>query len=114
MIIHTGDLTDDENSVQKKINRADCIAGDSDNGVMAFLKYVIMVVKQDKGEKFIIQRPEKYGGNLEYSEYNEIEKDFIKKKLHPLDLKNAVAKEISKLLSNIDIKRLNKFEKKAY
>jgi len=108
------DLTDDEKTVQKKINNADCVAGDPDNGVMAFLKYVIMVMKEDAGEKFIIERPEKYGGNLEYFEYNEIEKDFIEKKLHPLDLKNAVAKEINKLLSKIDIRKLRKLGEKAY
>ncbi len=108
------DLTDDKKTIQRKINNADCVAGDPDNGVMAFLKYVIMVMKQDNNEKFIIERPEKYGGNLEYLEYNKIEKDFISKKLHPLDLKNAVAKEISNLLRKIDVKKLEKLSEKAY
>ena len=108
------DLTDDKKSVQKKINDADCVSGDPNNGVMAFLKYVIMILKQDKKEQFIIERLEKYGGNLEYSDYNSVENDFIKKKLHPLDLKNAVAREISVLLSRINIKKLNELGKKAY
>ena len=108
------DLTDDEKKVQDKINKADCVAGDPDNGVMAFLKYVIMVIKQDRKEQFIIERPEKYGGNLNYVDYESLEKDFIKKKLHPLDLKNAVAKEISNLLGKIDVKKLNELGKKAY
>lgn len=108
------DLMDDEKVVQKKINDADCIAGNPDNGVMAFLKYVIMVIKQDKGEQFIIERPDKFGGNANYVDYDSIEKDFVSKKLHPLDLKNAVAKEISSLLKKIDIKKLEEFGKKAY
>jgi len=108
------DLTDDLKSVQKKINNADCVVGDPDNGVMAFLKYVIMVIKQDNNEKFIIKRPDKYGGNLEYEDCESIEKDFKDKKLHPLDLKNAVAKEISILLSKIDIKKLRELGKRAY
>jgi tyrosyl-tRNA synthetase len=108
------DLTDNEKTVKEKINNADCVAGNPDNGVMAFLKYVIMVIKKDNNEKFIIKRPDKYGGELEYGDYKDIEKDFIKKKLHPLDLKNAVAKEISNLLSKVDKNKLNELGKKAY
>ncbi len=92
------DLLDDEETVKKKMNSAECVAGDADNGILAFLKYVLMVMKEDKGEEFIIERPEKYGGNLEYSDYEEIKRDFLDKKLHPLDLKNAVAKEINNML----------------
>lgn len=108
------DLTDNENVVREKINKADCVSGDPDNGVMSFLKYVIMVIKSDAGEKFVVERPDKYGGNLEYLEYDEIEKDFVKKKLHPLDLKNAVSNEISNLLKKIDKNKLNELGKKAY
>lgn len=106
------DLMDDIKTVAKKINKADCITGDPNNGIMALLKYFILIIKKDKGEKFIIERPEKYGGNLEYSSYGKIEKDFIEKKLHPLDLKNAVASEINKLLiqfqNNQELKKIHK------
>jgi tyrosyl-tRNA synthetase len=110
------DLLDDSKIVKKKLNDADCVAGNPDNGILAFLKHVIMVIKQDKKEKFVIERDEKYGGDLEYENYKEIEKDFIAKKLHPLDLKNSVAKEINKLLEPIQKKKkeLEKLEKKAY
>ncbi len=108
------DLTNEEKEIKTKINKADCVAGECDNGIMAFLKYVIMVIKQDKKEQFIIERQNKYGGNINYVDYESIEKDFKSKKLHPLDLKNSVAKEIINLLSKIDKKGLNELEKKAY
>jgi len=108
------DLFDDEKTIKEKINKADCVEGNPENGVMSFLKYVIMVLKQDKGEKFVVERAEKWGGNLEYSDYDEIENDFVKKELHPQDLKIAVAKEISNLLKNVDVKKLNKLAEKAY
>jgi len=93
------DLADDEKDVNDKIKNAYCEQGIvQDNGVLAFMKYVIMVVKQDNGEKLIIERPEKFGGNLEFNSYEEIEEAYTSKKLHPLDLKNAAAKEINKLL----------------
>lgn len=110
------DLLDDEKTVQEKLRNAECVSGNPDNGVMAFLKYVIMIVKKDKGEHFIIDRDKKYGGNLKYSNYEDIERDFKAKKLHPLDLKNAVAREISTILLHIQKKRkeLEKLADKAY
>jgi tyrosyl-tRNA synthetase len=108
------DLTDNEKTIRDKINRAYCLEGDADCGIMEFLKYVIMTIKQDKKEKFAVERPEKFGGNISYSSYSEIEEDFIKKKLHPMDLKNAMAKEIAKLLSGIDGEKLEKLAEKAY
>lgn len=110
------DLLDNEESVRKKLNGADCVAGEPDNGIMAFLKYVIMTLKKDNKKKFIVKRDKKYGGNLEYSNYEEIEKDFVAKKLHPLDLKNAVADEIIELLKLIqkNKKELEKLSKLAY
>jgi len=95
------DLLDDEKTVTNKINKAFCEPGKVDNGVLAFAKYVIMVHKQDRGESFVIERPEKFGGNLEYKAYEELEKDFKAEKLHPMDLKKAVAVDINKLLNPV-------------
>ncbi|MDP3734277.1 MAG: tyrosine--tRNA ligase [Nanoarchaeota archaeon] len=93
------DLLDSPDDVIKKLHGAYCEAGIvEDNGVLAFLKNVIMVIKQDQKQKFVIERPEKFGGNVHYSTYQEIEDSFVQKKIHPLDLKNAVAKEINVLL----------------
>jgi len=108
------DLLDDEEVVKKKVNKADCVEGDPDNGLMAFLKYVIMVIKNDKKEKFVVEREKKYGGNVSYDSYDKIEKDFVKKKLHPMDLKIAFSKEISSLLNKIDRKKLGKLAEKGY
>ncbi len=109
------DLLNDEKTVSKKINKADCVAGNPDNGILALLKYFVFVMKEDGGNKFIIERSEKFGGNLEYKNYEEVAKDFVAKKLHPLDLKNAVAKEINILLENFrKDKKLKELWKRAY
>ncbi len=92
------DLLDDNEEVERKVKGAEMVAGNPNNGVMAFLRYVLMTIKQDKNEKFIIKRDEKYGGDLVYENYKKIERDFRAKKLHPLDLKISVAREINKLL----------------
>jgi tyrosyl-tRNA synthetase len=110
------DLLDDPAIVKRKINNAHCVAGNPNNGIMAFLKYVIMTIKQDKKKKFIVIRDKKHGGKLEYTSYEDIEKDFVAKKLHPLDLKNAVAREISEMLKPIQNKKkeLLGLAKRAY
>lgn len=108
------DLTDNEKTIRDKLNGAYCMEGEPDCGIMEFLRYVIMTLKHDKSEKILVERTEKYGGNVEYGNYAEIEKDFIEKKLHPMDLKNSLAKEIINLLSKIDKKKLDELAKKAY
>lgn len=109
------DMFDKEEIVNKRINNAEMIAKDSKNGIMAFLKYVIFVIKNDNKEKFIINRDEKYGGNIQYSNYEDLERDYSSGKLHPLDVKKAVAKEINKLLDPIRKDSiLRKLYKEAY
>ena len=111
------DLLDTAKKVEKKIRGAYCEEGIvEENGVLAFLKNVIFTILNDKGKKFIIERPEKFGGNLEFSSYQEVEDTFVKKDLHPLDLKNALAKQVNLLLSAFDEHRneWDELAKKAY
>ena len=109
------DLLDDKDKVVSKIKKAECVEGNPDNGIMALLKYLIFILKEEKGESFIVERKEKFGGNLEYKNYEDLEKDFINKKLHPLDLKNSVAKELNILLDNFrKSEKIKKLWKEAY
>jgi len=109
------DLLDDEEKVRKKVNKAECVEGNVENGLLAILKYLIMIYKGDRGEMFEVERKKEFGGDLVYKNYEDLEKDFKTKKIHPLDLKNAVAKEINNLLKNFrENKKLKLLYKKAY
>jgi len=111
------DLLDDEKTVSDKVRSAYCREGEiAGNAILAFLKYVIMVLKKDKREKLIVRRDKRFGGDLEFSNYEDVEKLFINKELHPLDLKNAVAFEINCLLKPIrkNINELKKLSRVAY
>ncbi len=109
------DLLESEEKIKSKIKKAECVEGNTNNGIMALLKYLIFILKENKKERFIVERPEQFGGNLSYKSYGEIEKDFVSKKLHPLDLKNSVAKEINLILENFrKDKKLSKLYKEAY
>jgi len=90
---------DSEKVVCDKFKKAFCPAGEvEDNGVLSFIKHVLFVLKEDKGEEFVVERDKKFGGNISYKNYKILERDFVDKKLHPLDLKKAVAREVNKLL----------------
>ncbi|MEK6853292.1 MAG: tyrosine--tRNA ligase [Nanoarchaeota archaeon] len=111
------DLLDDEKTVQDKVRGAYCEEGKlEDNGVLAFLKLVVMPMKEDAKKAFVVERPAKFGGNVSFGTYQEIEDVFADKKLHPLDLKNALAKEINALLEPFrkNKARLDKISKEAY
>jgi len=108
------DFLDNEETIKKKMNKAEFVEGNADNGIMAFLEYFLMVVKKDKNEKFVVERPAKFGGKVSYNNFEDIKKDVISKKLHPMDLKIAVAKEISKILGKMNQEKLRKLAEKAY
>ena len=110
------DLLDDESAVNHKISNAYCMAGDPENGLIAFLDFVVFTLKKDKGEKLVIERDKQYGGDIAFSEIESLKQAFREKKLHPLDLKKAVAKEINILLKPMrdKAKELEKLAKDAY
>lgn len=105
------DLMDDEKTLKKRINGADCVAKDTNNGILPLVKYLIFGTQNS----FLIERPEKYGGNLEYDSYEAVEKDFVEGKLHPLDLKNGVSEGLNTLLSKFrNNEELLRLHKEAY
>jgi len=109
------DLLETEEKIKSKINKAECEEGNPDNGLMALMKYLFFILKQNKKEKLVIKRQSKFGGKVSYDNYEELKKDFVLKKLHPLDLKNAVAKEIIELLKPFrESEKLKKLHKEAY
>lgn len=110
------DLLDSQENVKRKVLGAECEAGNPDNGIMAFLENVIFTRKKDTKSAFVINRPEKFGGRLSYKDYDELERDFREKKVHPLDIKNALIEELLLLLAPIEKNRskLEKLHKAAY
>ncbi len=91
-------MDDSKEEVERKINKAYCPANTvKDNPILEYAKYIIF----EKISKLIIERPEKFGGNLTIKSYSELEQLFSDGKIHPMDLKKSVANEINKLLDPI-------------
>jgi tyrosyl-tRNA synthetase len=95
------DLIDDFKTIKSKLNKAYCEEGNPENGVLDFAKIIIMTYMQDKGEPFVINRPDKFGGPLSFNTSKELHDAFVSKSLHPMDLKQGVAEEVNKLLEPI-------------
>lgn len=109
------DLLDDDKTVIEKVKNAYCEEGVvEENGVLAFIKYVLFPLKEERKEQFLVERPVKFGGKMSFSSYAELEKAYIEKKLHPLDLKMAVAREINVLLMPFRKPELKKLAEEAY
>lgn len=96
-------MTDTLEDIQRKINKAYCLEGDiKENPVLEYCKYIIFESFEKLGSNaFVVERPEKWGGSLEFKTYAELEKVFSEKTLHPQDLKVAVIKYLDQLLSPV-------------
>ncbi len=87
-----------EESIRRKIRKAYCPEGVvKDNPIVQMCKYIIFPLMGSMK----IERPEKYGGDLEFNSYEELEEVYLKKELHPMDLKNAVADYLSEILKEV-------------
>lgn len=91
-------VDDTEEEIYRKFKKAYCKIGDTEeNPILALFRYHIF----PRYETVIIERPEKFGGNLSYNNYEEMESAFIAESVHPLDLKTSAAKYINEILSPV-------------
>lgn len=92
------DILDDKDVIKNKISKAYCVAGNvKNNSVLNFVEYFVFPFKN----KLEIKREKKFGGDKVYTSYKSLEKDFASRKLHPQDLKNAVANVLTSLLAPV-------------
>ena len=88
-------VRDSEEEVERKMRKAYCPAKQVENNpVIEIMKYHIF----PRFEIVVVERDERFGGDVEYSNFEELAKDFESGKLHPADLKAAAAKYLNKLL----------------
>jgi len=109
-------MTDTEEDVKRKITKAYCMDGQvEENPILEYCKHIIFEAKYLKGHKdllkngFIVERPEKWGGNIIFKDYVELETAFAAKQLS-IDLKSAVIGYLNKLLQPVR----NHFETDLY
>jgi tyrosyl-tRNA synthetase len=91
-------VTDTSEDIQKAIKNAYCPEKIvEENPVLEIMRLIVF----PKVNEIIIERPSKFGGDVVYSSYDELETDFARGALHPLDLKTAVARTLETIIKPI-------------
>jgi tyrosyl-tRNA synthetase len=89
---------DSKDEILRKVNSAYCppkvLEG---NALVEYSKYIIF----RKSRSMRIERPEKYGGPIEFSSSSELELAYARGALHPADLKKGVAEALDEIISPI-------------
>jgi tyrosyl-tRNA synthetase len=91
-------MLDTKADIKRKIRKAWCPQYEIvENPVLEYCKYIIF----EKFPTFDVERPEKYGGNVSYASYRELEAAYENGSLSPVDLKTSVIEYLDKLLQPV-------------
>ena len=89
---------DSDEEINSKFKKAWCPEGIIDkNPVLEISKHIVF----HEFNEVIVERPDKFGGNITYINYQDLERDFLQKKLHPSDLKATVSKYVTDIIRPI-------------
>ena len=76
-------IHDTPEDIGRKISKAFCPPEAEGNPVLSIARLIIF----PRNPVFVIERPEKFGGRLEFNSYEELEETYLAGNLHPMDLK---------------------------
>ncbi len=87
-------IEDSEEEIKAKITSAYCPPKVAEgNPIIEMAEFFIL---RDKPLK--VERPAKFGGDAEFTNAGELKSAYLEGKLHPMDLKSAVTREITEIL----------------
>jgi tyrosyl-tRNA synthetase len=91
-------IHDSDEEINSKFKKAWCPEGIVDkNPVLEISKHILF----HEFNEVIVERQAKFGGNVIYANYQDLERDFAQKKLHPSDLKIMVSKYVTDIIRPI-------------
>ncbi|MCG1004495.1 MULTISPECIES: tyrosine--tRNA ligase [Halobacterium] len=93
-------MEDSTEDLDEKVNSAFCPPtrdpeGDLVNPVLELFQYHVF----PRFEGVVVERPDEYGGNLEYDDYEALASDLESGELHPADAKGALADYLDELIA---------------
>ncbi len=96
-------MDDSEEEIKRKMKKAYCPEKQvKENPVMEYAEYIVFEkIKDGTFKEFLIERPEKFGGNISFKTYDDLENAYSKGEVHPLDLKTAMAKYLNELIKPV-------------
>jgi tyrosyl-tRNA synthetase len=88
-------MTDSEEEINRKMKKAWCPEKQvKENPILEYCKYIVF----EKFNNFDVKRPEKFGGDVSFSSYSDLERAYSEGSIHPLDLKKTCAFYINELI----------------
>ena len=96
-------MTDTPEDVKRKISKAYCPEGAvEENPILEYYKYIIFEsLDRLQLQNIVVDRPQKFGGPVILNTYENLERLFREKQIHPLDLKNKAIDLLNKLLEPV-------------
>ncbi|ELZ95148.1 tyrosyl-tRNA ligase [Haloferax mucosum ATCC BAA-1512] len=98
-------MEDSTEDIEDKVNGAFCPptadpeptddGEERENPVLQIFEYHVF----PRFERVVVERPDQYGGNLEYDDYESLEADLESGELHPADAKGALADYLDELIA---------------
>jgi len=98
-------MEDSESEIEEKVNKAYCPptadpdptdeGEERENPVLQIFEYHVF----PRFGEVVVERPEKYGGDLTYDAYDDLEADLESGELHPADAKGALAAYLDDLIA---------------
>ncbi len=91
-------MTDTKDEIDAKIKKAYCPPNDiTINPVLEYFKYIVFA----KFDQIDILRPEKFGGNLHFDSYFDLESAYQKGEIYPLDLKDNLSRYLNDMITPV-------------
>lgn len=87
-------VADTEESISHKMDKAFCPLTPEENPVLQVYQFHIF----PRYGQVEFKRPSKYGGDREFHGYKEMERAYVGKEIHPLDLKRTAARYVIDML----------------
>src|SRR5437867_1763539 len=91
-------IHDTDEEINSKFKKAWCPEAIVErNPVLEIARYIVF----HEFSEVIVERPIKFGGSVTYTSYQDLEKEFAQKKLHPSDLKTMIARYVIDIIKPI-------------
>jgi tyrosyl-tRNA synthetase len=87
-------MDDSREEIEDKVLGAYCPPHTEDNPVAEIYRYHVF----PRFDRVVVDRPKKYGGNLEYGSYDELAEDLDTGELHPQDAKETLVEYVDRLI----------------
>ena len=88
-------VADTADIIEKKCQKAFCPPECEENPILQIFQYHIF----PRNDSVVVKRPEKFGGDREFSSYQDIEDAYRRGEIHPLDLKKTAGRYMAEILA---------------